>query len=85
MSSFGSYGFNLSHAVEYSMIAYWDMYCKIYYPMEFICASLTYGSEDKKENLMEEAIRLGLDIRPPKIEISKLPELSAILFHIMLF
>lgn len=71
LSSFGSYGFNLSHAVEYTMITYWDMYCKIYYPDEFLCSTLTYGSEIRKEEVIEEAIRLGVDIRPPKIGISK--------------
>jgi DNA polymerase-3 subunit alpha len=71
LASFGSYGFNKSHAVEYSLIAYWDMWAKVYYPNEFICASLTYGSEAKKEDLVEEAIRLGLDLRPPKVGISK--------------
>ena len=67
LSSFGSYGFNLSHAVEYSYISYWDMWCKVYYPGEFMCASLTHGNDRKKSDLIEEAIRLGLDVRPPKI------------------
>lgn len=70
LASFGSYGFNLSHAVEYSVITYWDMWCKLYHPEEFICAKLTYGADDKKDEMIEEAIRLGIDIRPPKIGIS---------------
>jgi DNA polymerase-3 subunit alpha len=70
LSSFGSYSFNLSHAVEYAMIAYWDMYCKIYHPVEFFCANLSFGSDNKKEDLIEEAIKFGLDVRPPKIGIS---------------
>lgn len=74
LSSFGNYSFNLSHAVSYSMITYWQMYCKVYYPYEFICASLTYGGEDKKEELIREAFRLGLDIRTPKVGISKANE-----------
>ena len=69
--SHNSYGFNLSHAVEYSVISYWDMWCKVYYPAEFLCASLTYGAELKREDLVMEAIRLGLDVRPPKIGVSK--------------
>lgn len=71
LSSFGSYGFNLSHAVEYSYITYWDMWMKVHYPIEFICAKLTYGNEKNMEEIVEEAIRLGLDIRPPKIGMSK--------------
>jgi uracil-DNA glycosylase family 4 len=70
LSSFGSYGFNKSHAAVYSLIAYWEMYCKIYYPAEFFCASLTYGSDDKKEDLVEEAMRRNIDVRPPKVGIS---------------
>lgn len=62
-----------SHAVEYSMITFWDMYCKIYYPVEFICSLLTYGTSDdeKKDEYIEEAFRLGLDVRPPKIGYSR--------------
>lgn len=67
LSSFGSYGFNRSHAVEYSVISYWEMWIKLYYPEEFFCASLTYGSENKKADLVEDAIKLGIKIRPPKI------------------
>jgi uracil-DNA glycosylase family 4 len=74
LASFGSYGFNKSHAVEYTLLAYWQMYCKVYYPAEFICASLTYGSDEKKEELIEEAIRLKIEVRPPKIGISKASE-----------
>ncbi|GAG00796.1 unnamed protein product, partial [marine sediment metagenome] len=74
LASFGSYSFNLSHAVEYSMITFWDMYCKVHYPAEFICASLTYGSETYKDDLIREAFRLGLDLRPPKLGKSKARE-----------
>lgn len=64
--------FNLSHAVAYSIISYWDMYCKVFYPAEFICALLTHGSsdEDKKNEYIEEAFRLKIDVRPPKVGIS---------------
>jgi len=71
LSSFGSYSFNKSHAVEYSMITYWDMYCKVHFPKEFICASLSFCGDDKKQDLIKEALRINLDIRPPKVEISK--------------
>lgn len=71
LANFGSYGFNKSHAVEYSIITYWDQYCKVYFPEEFMCASLTYGSEDKKDLLVKEAIRLGIEVLPPKAGLSK--------------
>lgn len=69
LSSFGSYSFNRAHAVSYSVITFWTMYMKVNYPLEYICSLLTYGSkeEDKKTEYIEEAFRLGLDIRPPKV------------------
>ncbi len=67
-----------SHSVEYSYIAYWDMWAKVHYPAEFMCASLTWGSESKKEDLVEEAQRLGLKIMLPKVGISKPSEWVAI-------
>jgi uracil-DNA glycosylase family 4 len=71
LSSFGSYSFNLSHAVEYSLITYWDMWMKLNYTKEFICSSLIYeGDDDKKEEIMNEAFRFGLKVRMPKVGIS---------------
>jgi len=74
--SFGKYGFNKSHACSYSYITLWDMWLKINYPLEFMCALLTYGTEnnDDKNAYVEEAFRLGIDIRPPKVGISKAQE-----------
>jgi DNA polymerase-3 subunit alpha len=61
-----------SHAVPYSMITYYCMWSKLNYPAEFICALLTCGTEDedKKNEYIAEAFRLGIEIRPPKIGIS---------------
>lgn len=67
LSSHGSYSFNLSHAVEYSMISYWEMWLKTRFPAEFIACSLSYGQDDKKPELVEEAKRIGLKIQLPKI------------------
>lgn len=68
---FGNYGFNLSHAVEYAMMAYWDMWLKIYYPSEFIETLLSYdSSEERKETFVSEARRLGLGISLPSLNQS---------------
>ncbi len=68
---FGSYGFNRSHSVEYSLIGYWTMWAKVYYPAEFCAASLTYPSgDDKKEEMIKEAKRLGFYLVPPKVNTS---------------
>jgi len=70
IKSWGGYGFNRSHAYAYSVLSYCGMWLKVYYPTEFICASLTHGSDDKKDELIQEAYRLGLLIVLPKIGIS---------------
>ena len=71
LKSFGSYGFNKSHAVEYSMITYWDMWLKVRYPAEFLAASLTHCHARHKDELVREARRLGLKIVPPKVSTSE--------------
>jgi DNA polymerase-3 subunit alpha len=70
MSKSGSYSFNLSHSVEYSMITYWDCFSKVYYPNEFLASCLTLGDKTKNIEYIREARRLGLKINLPKIGIS---------------
>jgi DNA polymerase-3 subunit alpha len=67
LATFGSYSFNKSHSVAYSVISYWCMFLKVYHPLEFICASLTCGSDKSKPDMIENALRKDYDIRPPKI------------------
>jgi DNA polymerase-3 subunit alpha len=64
------YSFNKSHSIAYALIGYWTSWIKVHFPVEFICASLTYGSESKKEDLLQEAFDMGLKIITPKIGIS---------------
>ena len=72
MIYFGGYGFNKSHATAYTMIAYWTMYLKVYYPLEFLIASLNSESNDSKIlELLEEAENYGYKITLPKVNISK--------------
>jgi DNA polymerase-3 subunit alpha len=72
LAAMGGYAFTKGHAVPYSMITYYCMWSKLNYPAEFICALLTCGTEDedKKNEYIAEAFRLGIEIRPPKIGIS---------------
>ncbi|MCP4648730.1 MAG: DNA polymerase III subunit alpha [PVC group bacterium] len=72
---YGKYSFNKSHSVVYTMLTYWDQYLKQNYPTEFICALLTYGAsgtekDAKKTEFVQEAFRLGIDVRFPKVGIS---------------
>ncbi len=68
---FSNYGFNRSHAVAYSKIAYQLAYLKTHYPADFFAAMLssTSGSE-KTDQYLKEARALGLEILPPSIHSS---------------
>jgi DNA polymerase-3 subunit alpha len=72
LESFGSYGFNRSHAVQYSMMTYWTAWCKYHYPAEFMASLLTYGSqaEEMKQMYIEECRKMGLILELPKVGIS---------------
>lgn len=65
-----NYSFNRSHSMAYAIFGYWCAWCKVHYPVEFICSALTYGAEGKKNELIKEAMELGFKIIPPKIGIS---------------
>jgi DNA polymerase-3 subunit alpha len=70
LKHFSEYSFNLSHATAYSIIAYWEMWLKVYYPKEFIISSLNFAGENQKNELIKEARRLNLEIELPDINIS---------------
>nr|WP_285864795.1 DNA polymerase III subunit alpha [Lederbergia lenta] len=72
---FANYGFNRSHAVAYSMIAWQLAYLKAQYPEYFMAALLTsaIGNEDKITKYMAEAKQMGLRILPPSINKSHYP------------
>ena len=71
LESFGNYSFNKSHAVAYSVISYWQMYFKVYYPLEFYAATLSFCADDIKTELIREARKNNLQIRLPFVGISK--------------
>jgi len=71
LSLYGGYGFNRSHAFAYTLISYYDMWCKVYYPAEFICSSLSFCNDEKKSELINEALKIGLTVCFPKIGHSK--------------
>lgn len=66
----GAYAFNAAHCVSYGMLAYWTMWLKQNYPLEFYCACLIKFKDDAKGkrkilDLMKEAIDHGVEILPP--------------------
>lgn len=74
VSTFGSYGFNKSHAVEYSIISYWCAWLKTYYPAEFFTALLSREEDaNKMAYYIREAREFGdLNVLTPHINYSKI-------------
>ncbi|MCA1032330.1 DNA polymerase III subunit alpha [Bacillus timonensis] len=72
---FANYGFNRSHAVAYSLIAYQLAYLKANYPLYFFAALLTsaLGNEDKISQYTREAKQRNIKILPPSINKSWYP------------
>ena len=72
-STFGAYGFNRSHSVAYSMVAYWQMHVKRHYPVEFYYAALANEKdEDLRHLLIREAWRRGVKFLAVDPELSDL-------------
>ena len=71
---FANYGFNRSHAVAYSMVAYQMAYLKVHYPTYFMSVALTnvIGSERHTAQYIKEAKQLNLSILPPSVNSSGL-------------
>jgi len=71
---FAGYGFNKSHAVAYSVIAYHTAYLKANFPAEFMAANLTNdihsADKDRLSHCIDEARRMGLTVKPPNINHS---------------
>ncbi len=72
---FANYGFNRSHAVAYSLIAYQLAYLKANYRIYFTAALLTsaIGNDDKLAQYIREAKQIGINILPPSINKSRYP------------
>ena len=76
---FQGYGFNISHAVLYSMIGYKTAYLKSHYPIEFLLANLmaevnsnTQDSKSNIEKIKKEIREHKVTILPPDINTSQL-------------
>ncbi len=66
---FADYGFNKSHSVAYSILAYYTAYFKTHYPLEFMTAQLNCRKDDMDEMvlLINDARRMGINICRPDI------------------
>jgi DNA polymerase-3 subunit alpha len=71
ISKFASYGFVKAHASAYAEISYKTCYLKAHFPAEFLSMILTNNSGYySKMQYIEEARRLGIDLKLPDINRS---------------
>lgn len=68
---FAGYAFNKSHSVEYSIISWWAMWLKTFYPAEFYAAALSVvDDDDKVASLVMDARVNDIQVLPPDINCS---------------
>ncbi|MDP4163781.1 MAG: DNA polymerase III subunit alpha, partial [Bacillota bacterium] len=69
---FANYGFNRSHAVAYSLIAYQLAYLKSWFPLHFMAGLLTsaIGNDTKIAQYVRESKQMSIRILPPSINRS---------------
>ncbi|MEP7234372.1 MAG: DNA polymerase III subunit alpha [Ignavibacteriota bacterium] len=74
LAKFASYGFNKSHSLAYSIIAYQTAYLKANYTTEFLAANMTHemGSTDYIVQLIDEAKKFDIPTLPPDVNSSQL-------------
>ena len=70
---FASYAFNKSHATCYTWVAYQTAYLKANYPAEYMAGVLSrnLSAADKLKKIMDECIRMGIDVKGPDINESR--------------
>ena len=69
IEKFASYGFNKSHSVAYSVLAYQTAYLKAHYPAEYMAATLSseMADTDKIVILTDDCRKLGIRVMPPDV------------------
>ena len=69
IDKFANYGFNKSHSVAYSYVAYQTAYLKAHYTPEFLAANLTneFGNTNKVASFLDDCRKLKIDILPPDV------------------
>jgi len=69
IDKFANYGFNKSHSVAYSYVAYQTAYLKAHYAPEFLAANLTneFGDSNKVAKFLDDCRKLKIEVLPPNI------------------
>jgi DNA polymerase III alpha subunit len=70
MQTFGSYGFNKSHAVAYGLLSYWCLYLKAHHPLEYALACLNNEKDpDSTVKMLRELVQEGYKFTP--VDVNK--------------
>lgn len=69
IDKFANYGFNKSHSVAYSLVAYQTAYLKAYYTSEFLAANLKneFGNANKVTSFLEDCRKLKIQVLQPDV------------------
>ncbi len=72
IEKFASYGFNKSHSVAYSVLAYQTAYLKTHYPAEFMAATMSaeIGDTDSVVKLIDECRKMNIRVLHPDVNES---------------
>ena len=73
IETFAAYGFNKAHAASYGNLAYKTAYMKANFPVDYMAAVLTAdaGDVDKVAQVVDECVRMELQILPPAVNESQ--------------
>ncbi len=71
---FADYGFNKSHGVAYSILAFYTAYLKTHYPLEFLTVSMGCRKDDELElqQLANECRKMKITLRAPDVNESQM-------------
>ncbi|MDR1537020.1 MAG: DNA polymerase III subunit alpha [Clostridiales bacterium] len=72
MTDFAKYAFNKSHAAAYAVIGYQTAWLKLYYPVEFMAATITSVMDftAKVAEYIDECRKMGIKLLPPDVNES---------------
>jgi DNA polymerase-3 subunit alpha len=73
IEKFAQYGFNKSHSVAYSVVAYQTAYLKAHFPAEYMAATMTseIGDTDKIVLLIDDCRKMNIEVLPPDVNESE--------------
>jgi len=74
IEDFADYGFNKSHGVAYSILAFYTAYLKTHYPIEFLTVSMECrkGDETELQLFANECKKMKIDLKQPDVNKSNM-------------